>query len=81
MEILLLLSGIILTVVQILKVTFKITTRYIPIVSFGVMILVLVGGWIYLGFPKIPFEIIVRDFVAVLTAMGLWSGTKALIGK
>lgn len=81
MEILLLLAGIILTVVQILKVTFKITARYIPIVSFGLMTLVLLGGWIYLGYPKIPLEIIIRDFVAVLTAMGLWSGGKAVIGK
>jgi len=81
MEILLLLSGIILTLVQVLKVTFKITARYIPIVSVSLMAVVLLGGWVYLGYPKIPLETIIRDFVAVLTAMGLWSGVKATIGK
>lgn len=77
----LILAGCILSIVQILKVTFKITARYIPIVSLLLMILILIGGWIYLGYPKIPLENLINDFVAVLTAMGLWSGVKATIGK
>lgn len=77
----LILAGLILSIVQILKVTFKITARYIPVVSLLLMVLVLVGGWIYLGYPKIPLENLVNDLVAVLTAMGLWSGVKATIGK
>lgn len=77
----LLLAGIVLTLVEILKRTFGITSRYIPIVSIGVMILIMLAAWIYAGFPKIPLETIGTNLVAVLTAMGLYSGTKATLGK
>ena len=77
----LLLAGLILSIVQILKVTFKITARYIPIVSLALMVIIILGGWVYLGFPKIPLENLINDLVSVLTAMGLWSGVKATIGK
>lgn len=77
----LLLAGLILTIVQILKVTLRITARYIPIVSIGVMALLMLAGWVYTGYPKIPIETLLTNLVAVLTAMGIWSGTKATIGK
>lgn len=77
----LILAGLILSIVQVLKSTFGITKRYIPIVSLILMALVVTGGWIYLGYPKIPLENLMNDLVAVLTAMGLWSGTKSVLGK
>ena len=77
----LILAGLVLSVVQVLKVTFGITKRYIPIVSILVMVVIIIASWIYSGYPKIPLDILTTDLVAVLTAMGLWSGTKAVIGK
>ncbi len=74
-------AGIILTVVQILKVTFNVGSRYIPILSFGVMIVLFISGWFYLGQPKVALDVIINNIESVLIAMGLWSGTKALIGK
>lgn len=77
----LLLAGLILTIVQIIKVTFGVTARYIPALSLLLMALIMFVGWVYLGYPKIPLETILTNLVAVLTAMGIWSGTKATIGK
>lgn len=77
----LILAGLVLSLVQIIKVTFKITSRYIPIVSLIVMVLIMAVAWVYSGYPKIPLDTILTNLVAVLTAMGLYSGAKATIGK
>lgn len=81
METLLLLAGLILTLTEIFKRTFGIKSRYIPMLSLIIMALIMLGGWAYLGFPKIELDIILRNLSAVLTAMGIWSGVKATIGK
>lgn len=77
----LLLAGLILALVEIAKKTFKISSRYIPIVSLGLMSLVMLVFWVLSGYPVIPTETFLTNLVAVLTAMGLYSGVKSTIGK
>jgi hypothetical protein len=76
----LILAGLVLSIVQVLKMTFKITSRYIPVTSLGVMVFLMVFSWFYLGKPNIPLELIIKNTVAVLTAMGMWSGVKNTLG-
>lgn len=76
-----LLAGVILVLVEIVKKTFNLSSRYIPIVSLGLMALVMLAFWVLSGYPAIPAEQFLTNLVAVLTAMGLYSGTKATIGK
>lgn len=77
----LLLAGLVLSIVQILKTSFKISSRYIPLVSLILMAFIMLFAWIYTGYPKVSLDVIVTNLVAVLTAMGLYSGAKATIGK
>lgn len=77
---LIILGAIVLGLVELFKITFIIPARYIPIVTLIVTVLLYV---VYLSITStvVSWDIIQDGLIVALTAMGLWSGTKAVAGK
>jgi len=77
---LIILGAIVLGLVELFKITFIIPARYIPIVTLIVTVLLYV---VYLSITStvVSWDIIQNGLIVALTAMGLWSGTKAVVGK
>jgi uncharacterized membrane protein len=77
---LVILSGLVLGLIQVVKITTGLSSRYIPIatllLTFGLIsIFLLVNG------SSLNWELIQNGLIVSLSAMGLWSGTKAVAGK
>lgn len=74
------LGAIVVGIVQVLKNSFNIPSRFIPlltmILTFGIIALNL-----YIENIPITWEVLQNGFIVGLSALGLWSGTKASIGK
>lgn len=74
------LGAIVVGLIQVLKTSFNIPARFIPIitlvVTFGILALNL-----YVENIPITWEVLQNGFIIGLSALGLWSGTKATIGK
>lgn len=77
---LIILGGIVLGLVELLKITFIISARYIPIVTLIVTVL-LYAVYLSITSTVVSWDIIQNGLIVALTAMGLWSGTKAVVGK
>lgn len=77
---LIILGGIVLGLVELLKITFIIPARYIPIVTLIVTVL-LYAVYLSITSTVVSWDIIQNGLIVALTAMGLWSGTKAVVGK
>lgn len=73
-----LLGGLVLGLVEIVKVTLGITKRYIPVTAL-VLSLVIFGLYAYLTKVAIDWTVVSTALVTALTAVGLWSGTKSTI--
>lgn len=74
------LGAIVLGLVQVVKSTFGITSRYIPVVTLVITALLFA---VYMVIENVPvnWESIQNAIIVALSAMGLWSGTKAVAGK
>lgn len=74
------LGAIVVGIVQVFKNSFNIPARFIPlltmILTFGIIALNL-----YIENLPITWEVLQNGFIVGLSALGLWSGTKATIGK
>lgn len=77
---LIILGAIVLGLVELLKITFIIPARYIPIVTLIVTVL-LYAVYLNITSTVVSWDIIQNGLIVALTAMGLWSGTKAVVGK
>lgn len=77
---LIILGGIVLGLVELFKITFIIPARYIPIVTLIVTVL-LYAVYLSITSTVVSWDIIQNGLIVALTAMGLWSGTKAVVGK
>lgn len=77
---LIILGAIVLGLVELLKITFIIPARYIPIVTLIVTVL-LYAVYLSITSTVVSWDIIQNGLIVALTAMGLWSGTKAVVGK
>jgi hypothetical protein len=77
---LIILGGIVLGLVELFKITFIIPARYIPIVTLIVTVL-LYAVYLSITSTAVSWDIIQNGLIVALTAMGLWSGTKAVVGK
>ncbi len=75
---LVLLAGLVLGLVQVVKVTVGVSKRYIPITALLVSLLVFCG---YAFFSKtaIDWSLVSSALVTALTSVGLWSGTKTTL--
>ncbi len=77
---LLILSGLVLSLTQLLKVTFGMNTRFAPLAS----LLISVGIMISYSFvqnTEITWASIENALIVGFSASGLWSGTKATFSK
>lgn len=77
---LIIIGAIVVGLVQLFKETFSIVSRYIPIVTL-VITIVLFGIFLWVTGTQVNWEVIQNGLIVALTAMGLWSGTKAVAGK
>lgn len=77
---LIILGAIVLGLVELFKITFIIPARYIPIVTLIVTVL-LYAVYLNITSTVVSWDIIQNGLIVALTAMGLWSGTKAVVGK
>lgn len=77
---LIILGGIVLGLVELFKITFIIPARYIPIVTLIITVL-LYAVYLSITSTAVSWDIIQNGLIVALTAMGLWSGTKAVVGK
>jgi len=77
---LIILGAIVLGLVELFKITFIIPARYIPIVTLIVTVL-LYAVYLSITSTVVSWDIIQNGLIVALTAMGLWSGTKAVVGK
>lgn len=77
---LIVLSGIVLGLIQVIKVTVGIAPRWIPLSALFVTFAII---FLYVWTKHIPFswEFIENGFIVALGAVGLWSGVKATSGK
>ena len=73
-------SAIVVGLVQLFKTTFNITSRYIPVVTLVVTALIFVT-YMKIEHIALNWEAIQNAIIIVLSATGLWSGGKAVIGK
>lgn len=77
---LIIIGAIVVGLVQLFKETFGIVSRFIPIVTLIVTV-VLFGIFLWVTGSPVDWEVIQNGLIVALTAMGLWSGTKAVAGK
>jgi len=77
---LIILGAIVLGLVELFKITFIIPARYIPIVTLIVTVS-LYAVYLSITSTVVSWDIIQNGLIVALTAMGLWSGTKAVVGK
>ena len=70
------ITAVVVGLVQVAK-NMGLPSKYAPLfaILFGVI------GTVGMAFPNIAFDTIVYGFVIGLTACGLYSGTKATVGK
>lgn len=70
------LSAFVVGITQVLKMTFGITSRYIPIVSLVVSFLIICS---FAYYSKVPlnWDMISNSIIAGLMAVGMWSGVKS----
>lgn len=72
------LGALIVGIVQVFKMTFVITKRYIPITTIMISCLVF-GTWALSNHVPLSWAILESALISALTAIGLWSGTKTSI--
>ena len=77
---LIIVGAIVVGLVQLFKETFSIVSRYIPIVTL-ITTVVLFGIFLWVTGAQVIWEVIQNGLIVALTAMGLWSGTKAVAGR
>ena len=77
---LIILGAIVLGLVELIKITFAITSRYLPIATLIVTV-ILFAVYLKVTNSAVSWEVIQNGLIVALTAMGLWSGTKAVVGK
>ena len=72
------LSGLVLGLTQVVKMTVNLNSKYIPAVAIVISIVLLLG---YALWGKIPFEwkFVEESLVVGLASVGLWSGVKNTI--
>lgn len=72
--------GVVISLTQVLKTAFGISTRYIPLVA--LLIGALFFGVAYLtGVTTINYQDIMNAIVGIFSAMGLYSSVKAVSGN
>jgi hypothetical protein len=74
------MSGIILGLTQLVKITVGVTPRYIPITALFVSGIVF-GLFAYTSSIVVDWKLVESAFVVALTSIGLWSGTKSTLVK
>lgn len=72
------LSGIILGLTQVAKITIGISKRYVPVTVLLITALVF-GGAAYLSKLALDWTMVSSALVVALSAMGMWAGTKATV--
>jgi hypothetical protein len=75
-----LIGAVVLGLVEAIKIATNIASRYIPIVTLLVTG-ILVALFVLLTKSEISWEIVQNGLIIALSATGLWSGTKAVLGK
>lgn len=71
-------TGVVITLTQVLKTAFGIATKYIPLVA--LLIGALFFGLAYItGATQIDYQSIMNAIVGIFSAMGLYSGVKATL--
>lgn len=73
-----LLGGLVVGIVQIAKVTFGITSRFIPITTLFVSGAIF-GLFAFLSKTALDWNLVAGALVTALTSIGLWSGTKSTL--
>ena len=75
--------AIIVAVVELVKQTLGMESRYAPILAVGLGMVISVGAQVSRLFPMFGtwFEVVVLGMVAGLLACGIYSGTKATLGR
>ena len=77
---LIILGGLVVGLVQLVKITFGVTSRYIPIATLLITV-ALFGIYLFVTKAPVNWEVIQNGLIVALSAIGLWSGTKAVAGK
>ena len=72
----LILGAIVLGITQIVKITFDLGSRFIPLVSL-IVALAIISVFAFANNSPFNWELIQNAIIAGLTAGGLWSGSKA----
>ena len=74
-----LLGGLVLGLVQVVKVTLGVTKRFIPITALVISGLVFGAFAFFEGATVLDWSLVSTALVTALTAVGMWSGTKATL--
>lgn len=74
------MSAIVVGFVQVIKTTLNLKSRYVPIISIVISLIVILA---YTFFEHLPttWKVVETGIIVGLTSCGLWSGAKATIGK
>ena len=73
-------SALLVGLIQLLKVTFKISARWTPIITLLTSV-VLFAVFMIIEDVAVSWEIVQNILIVALSAMGFWSGTKAIAGR
>lgn len=73
------ISGVVLALTQITKITFGLSKRYIPVTALVVACIV-IGAISFFGKTPISLETVSLALISAFTAGGVWSGVKTTFG-
>ena len=74
-------SGLVLGLVQVVKITFSLSKRYVPVTALVVSLLV-VGVAAYFEKVSLSWDVIQNALIAGLSSVGLWEfGKTSVMGK
>lgn len=76
----LIFAGVVMALTQVIKIAFVPNKRFIPLIAVIIGML-LYGIGILTGDFSVSFNSIIDSLIAVLSALGLYSGVKASVGK
>lgn len=72
------MGGLVLGLTQVVKVTLKISSRWVPSVALFLSLAVF-GLYAFLSKVPLDWTIVSTAIVTALTSVGLWSGTKSTL--